>query len=121
MITAQKNRRKLGAPTDLLGVARGVGSGGSVSFVVGGTSQVTFNDFARSLVRNRGVLKMDKRGQFVNGAASLVALLQQTRRRRHHSPVLSGTRAHALNKRGGEQGEEGEGGRGKTCKWEEKY
>jgi len=30
---------------------------------------VMFNDFARALLRNRGVLKMDKKGMFVNGAA----------------------------------------------------
>lgn len=30
---------------------------------------VVFNDFARALLRNRGVLKMDKKGMFVNGAA----------------------------------------------------
>ena len=65
------------------------GSGG-VAFVVGGVVQVDFNDFARSLLRNRGVLKMDKRGTFVNGPASLVALLQQTRRRRFHDEITPG-------------------------------
>jgi hypothetical protein len=73
---------------DLLALANGTNGGGggrgtrhSVALVDLLSEGLSFNDFARALLRNRTVLKMDSNGSKINGAASLVALMEQANRR----------------------------------------